>query len=408
MEHLKGKSILLLNLLNPKLTSRRRIKTLESIEVINSYELVFVLCAIIQYKFSGNLIIISKENELSGMVFIDGDIVSIDYPDQENLLGNLIVKDEKLSKFEMGEILKKLNGKKLGEYLVENNYLSSSQLKSYLFAQANSRLTKYMSESTLRINFNFDGESSENAVIHGNEYYQMLYCWIFNLFTDEWLEKYRSFYSPLNFMIVTENKNEVQLHFKSFQQLSQFFNTLKAAKKKDVTYYELIAMLNVSAEDEVRLVHFMVLIGVLVENKQVKIRNSAAYSAQFKEAKYLILRKKYFDAAGILKKISSSTYYDEKVHFYFLWIKLHGAFYNNNVVDLAKINKEILAISINTVGAGDYNYARALVAANLKNSVETENFYKKAVECDNEYVQFPISKLNNDSIWSTFRKFIGS
>ena len=173
------KNNLLLDLISPGLTSRRRIKILEDIEVINSYELVFIFCVIIRYKFSGNLIIVNKNNDLSGIAFIFGDIVRIDYPDHENLLGNIIVKDEIISNYEMQEILSKTQGQKLGQYLVENNHITERQLIRYLYKQAISRLNKYMDDIDLRINFHFDGESTENVIIQRKEYFEALHHWIF-------------------------------------------------------------------------------------------------------------------------------------------------------------------------------------------------------------------------------------
>ena len=400
------KNNLLLDLISPGLTSRRRIKILEDIEVINSYELVFIFCVIIRYKFSGNLIIVNKNNDLSGIAFIFGDIVRIDYPDHENLLGNIIVKDEIISNYEMQEILSKTQGQKLGQYLVENNHITERQLIRYLYKQAISRLNKYMDDIDLRINFHFDGESTENVIIQRKEYFEALHHWIFVLYKPEWLEIYRSFYSRLNFTITIPEG--IGAEIQSFELVAHFFEKLRKSTKKKVTFYDLISMISVSAEDEMRLIHFMVLIGVLVENKVVGAKPGSLVSAEFQKAKQLILQKKYFDALGVVNKISSSASYDEKVHFYFLWIKLHGAFHKNNILDLSKIKKEISVINPISVGPADYHYAIALLEANLKNDTESRLHYDKAVGFEKAYARFPISKnVESDSIWLMIKNKMG-
>lgn len=400
------KTNLLLDLISPKLTSRRRVKMLESIQIINSYELVFILCAIIRYKFSGNLIVVNKNNDLSGIEFICGDIVRIDYPDHENLLGNLIVKDEILSRYEMQEIVSKTKGKKLGQYLVENSHISQQQLRKYLIRQARSRLNNYMNDIDLRMNFHFDGESNQEVIIQGKEYSEALYHWIFKVYKSEWLEIYRNFYSRLNFTIAT--LDGISPDIQKFDLAMNFFEILKKSAKKKVTYYDLISMIKVSAEDETRLIHFMVLIGVLVENKIVAAKRGDQQLEQFASAKQLILQRKYFDALGLVNNISSASVYDGKVHFYFLWIKLHGAFYQNNILDLAKIKRDISGINPVSVGLANYHYVNALLGAVLKDNNECSIHYAKAVEIDKAYERFPILKNEKSgSTWSILKKKMG-
>lgn len=219
-----------MDLISPRLTSRRRIKILESIQVIHSYELVFIFCAIIRYKFSGNLIVVNKNNDLSGIEFICGDIVRIDYPDHENLLGSLIVKDEILSKYEMQEIVTKTSGKKLGQYLVENSHITQRQLIKYLIRQARSRLNNYMNDIDLRMNFHFDGESNQEIIIQDKEYFEALHHWIFVVYKIEWLEIYRNFYSRLNFTIAT--LDGISPDIQKFNMVLNFFEILKKSAKK--------------------------------------------------------------------------------------------------------------------------------------------------------------------------------
>ena len=155
----------LLSLVDSKRKSKSKVDILNNIEAINGYDLVFVLGLIMRDNFSGNLIIVNEENMLSGITFIYGDIVKVDYPDQQHLLGNLIVENEILSKFEMQEIVEKRGGVRLGDYLVDNNYITQQQLRKLLFSQTNLRLTKYLNSLNIRIKFTFDGESNDSVDI---------------------------------------------------------------------------------------------------------------------------------------------------------------------------------------------------------------------------------------------------
>ena len=123
----------LLMLIDPKIKTLQKTEILNQIETINGYDLVFILSFITRNNYSGNLIIVNEEDYLSGITFIYGDIVKVDYPDQEHLLGNLIVDNEILSKFEMQDIIQKSGGLRLGDYLVDNQFITQQQLRNLLF-----------------------------------------------------------------------------------------------------------------------------------------------------------------------------------------------------------------------------------------------------------------------------------
>lgn len=409
---------LLFNLIDVNISARSRTKILDEIETINGYDLVFVLSAIIRNKFSGHLIVVNEENELSGITFIYGDIVRIDYPDQANLLGNLVVQEEVISKSEMETILKQPSSKRMGQYLLENSHLSNEQLSYFLFKQSQLRLTKYIQDQKVRFNFNFDGESSETTVVSNIKFYQILHALIFKNFSSVWLREYANFYSKMNFSI--NFSQEIYKNFKDLDFISAAFENIKNSGKKSMSYFELLAVANLEESYSIKLVHFMILTGFFTLHVKssltaIKAKNSQAESDILKldrqKVRDLILAQNYFEAFGYINKCSGLVGSNAQVNFYYIWMKLHGSFYNNFSLDINKITKVFTEVDPNSVGLGNYYYVKALLQASKKDIDGSLAAYEKAVQCAHIYLKHPIIKngrfFKNTGFLASIKKIVG-
>ena len=400
----------LLGLIDFSKTSRQRIKSLELIEDLNGYDLVFILCLIIRSKFSGNLIVISEQNEFSGVIFDHGDIVKIDYPDQENLIGNLIVQEEIITKEKLDEITANLPIKLIGQYLIEKKYITKEQLQLLLFKQSKFRLAKYMDSSLVAVNFNFNKEQVEAALVSHSGYYEILYAMIFQYYQPEWLTKYSDYYSKKFFSI--SDINEELSVLESFDLIWPACEKLQKSSKKCLSHKELIARIAANDLEGIRLLHFLVLTGVvLVVNEMintesptptpVKITSEGAtvptndLPTDLKLTKKYLLDQKPFDAFAVLNKYSSLINSNELIHFYFIWIKIHGAYYNNYMLSTEKISAELDQINAASIPPGDYYYVKALLEAQMKNTDNSLMYYSKALANDVIFVSYAIRKRLN-------------
>ncbi|MEK6627594.1 MAG: hypothetical protein AABY53_03120 [Bdellovibrionota bacterium] len=416
MEH--DKIELLFNLIDVKISARARTKILDEIETINGYDLVFVIATIIRYRFSGHLIVVNEQNELSGITFIYGEIIRIDYPDQENLLGNLVVQEELISQNEMEDILKQPASKKMGQYLLENGHLSSDQLANFLFKQSQSRLAKYIQDNKVRFNFNFDGESHEVAVVSNIKFYQILHTLIFNNFNSAWLREYVNFYSTRDFSI--NFSEEVYKNFKDLEFISEAFTNISHVGKKKLSYFELLAVASLEESHNIKFIHFMILTGffVLLDKPTTDTKRSKSQQAtpdvlsiDFTKVRGLIMTQNYFEAIGYINKSAAIVGSKDQVNFYFVWMKLHGSFHNNFLLDINKISKVFAAINPNMVGEGNYYYVKALLHASLKDIDACLAAYDKALQTESFYLKYPLIKngrfYKNTGFFTTFKKLFG-
>lgn len=391
----------LLMLIDPKIKTLRKTEILNQIETISGYDLVFILSFITRNNYSGNLIIVNEEDYLSGITFIYGDIVKVDYPDQEHLLGNLIVDNEILSKFEMQEIIQKSGGLRLGDYLVDNQYITQQQLRNLLFKQTKLRLTKYLSSLSIRIKFTFDGESSDSVLINKIDYTDILYNWIFKNFNSAWLDAYGDFYTKCSFSaeMGTQEFNTL----KDFPEVYDLAFKFSQFKKSNVSYNEIFKAAHTTRNHIFRMLHFLVLSGFVNLVKPRDFQNTEAAQAErtdllstldmdLKRAQESLLNKKYFAAFGLLNKYSALTSTHPTVSFYFIWIKLIGAYYNNHMIDIVKVAQDFNQIDYFKMNPGEFYYVRALLQAVQKKYRESDESFMRAVDYNKMYRHFPINE----------------
>lgn len=391
----------LLNLVNVKRKSKLKVDILNNIETINGYDLVFILGLMMRDNFSGNLIIVNEENLLSGITFIYGDIVKVDYPDQEHLLGNIIIENEVLSRFEMQEIMQKCAGKRLGDYLIENNYITLQQLRKLLFTQTSLRLTKYITSLSVRIKFTFDGQSNDNVLISKVDFTDLLYKWIFNNFKDEWLEDFGHYYEK-NYFSCDMGMNELQT-LKDYPEVYNLAYKVAQLKKASVPFSELLKVANLPRPQLLKIMHFMLLSGALYVSRTKDIDINARLSeARNKELlqnleqdlikiQSNLLNKKYFEALGLLNKYSPFIKSHVTVCFYFIWIKLIGAYYNNHLIDIKKITQDLFDLDYFKINPAEFYYVRALLHAVERKYKESDESFKLAVSYNPIFKRYPIN-----------------
>lgn len=399
----------LLSIISPKLTSVKRIKLMDDLEAIRGYDLVFILCLIVRNRYSGILNIVSENNELSSIAFIYGDIVKVDYPDPENIMGTIIVESEIMSKYEMDEIFARSGGERLGDYLINNKHVTEMQLRNILFKQSKHRLTKYINEENLRISFTFDGQSNESVLISSANFFEILYKWLFEVYDIKWLRNYAEYYSRNLLQINFSNDGYVIL--KEFPELKQFSDSLQNTLEKKMSYRDAYRNAEMTEDTFARTIHYMVLAGFII------IRKSRVYSEMIQaslttdesklikdlaQAKVLMLNKKYFEAFGVMIKYSSISSSHEKVKFYSIWVKLIGAFYNKHLLDLNGISKKLNELDMYQIDPAEFYYVKSLLAASQKNFQESDEHFSKAVNYDKIYKKYPINE--NSSFMGLIKK----
>ena len=125
----------------------------------------------------------------------------------------------------------------------------------------------------------------------------------------------------------------------------------------------------------------------------------------------LILTHKYYDALGIMNKYSTLMNSNDLIRFYFIWIKLHGAFYNDFLLDINRISTELSQIDQALVGHANYYYVLGLLESCKNRPKESLEYFTKAVVTEDSFARFPIQKKQINasvSLWDKIKKVISS
>lgn len=408
----------LTSLLDINLTRRECIKVLDLADSISGHDLFHIINLIIRNKFSGNLVIISESDEISGIQFIKGNISKIDLQDQDSSLGALMVQDNLIKKDELQELIGDLPEKKSDIILIENKKLTEPQVIQLLLKQTNLRLLKFIQIANIRVNFNLEENKQAPFALSDVHYYKILYNLIYRFYKDEWIQEYKSFYSLQSFSIYLSDEalNGIQ----NFQLIHAICEKLIKIQKSRLSYTELITGTDSQNDDATKLVHFLVLAGFII------LQNSASSTNQqhnqqhveigsmvpdFKNVKKFVLTRKYYDALGIMNKYSALMNTNDLVRFYFIWIKLHGAFYNNFLLDINKISTELSQTDPAIVGPANYYYVLGLLEACKSRPKESSAYFAKAVAAEDTFARFPIQKIQHNepvSLWNKIKKVISS
>ena len=110
-----------------------------------------------------------------------------------------------------------------------------------------------------------------------------------------------------------------------------------------------------------------------------------------KQVQIHLLKKRYFEAFGILNKYSALMKTHPTVNFYFIWIKLMGAYYNNHLIDIKKISQDFFELDYFKVNPGEFYYVRALLLAVQRQYKESDDYYHRAVTYNVLFRNYPIN-----------------
>ena len=414
------KFIDLVSLIDINLTHRESLKILEKTDTLSGYDIFFIISLIIRNKFSGNLVIISENDDVSGVQFIKGNISKVDFSDETSSMGNIMIHDKLITSSQLKQFSQNIPENELDQILMENLKLQPAQIIQLLLKQSNHRLLKLMQIPNIRINFNLNEHKNQTLFLSDLNYLNILYNLIYRFFKNDLLKDYQEFYSTQNFSIYLSEQNLNVI--KDFQFINEICQKLKNVTKQKITYEELITIIELGNNDSIKVVHFLILTGfILIHTSNSPLNVNAQKLEQDIEVNFLlndltnvkkyILAHKYYDALGIMNKYSGLMNSNDYVRFYFIWIKLHGAFYHNFILDISKISSEISKIDQAIVGFANYSYVLALLEACRKNSTESALYYNKAVSAEESFARFPILKKAKDapvSIWDKIKKVVSS
>lgn len=194
----KPKAMIHQFLAKEEITAKERMRAVDEADTIHGFDLPWIFSLLMYEKVSGHLNVISAEGNVSGVGFMDGNIVQVYLDDRRSFFGVLMVEYGFISQEELDEVTKVTgNAKKLGEKLVEANVLSPHAIQIVMAEQQNIRLSKIIAPSSFKVNFIEAEDMRVNAYTDRQAFGDLLNEWLVSKYSLDWL---KSFYTQwMNF-----------------------------------------------------------------------------------------------------------------------------------------------------------------------------------------------------------------
>ncbi|MES3038265.1 MAG: response regulator [Bdellovibrionota bacterium] len=169
-------------------SDREKKKLIESLESVSGYDLPFIYSMLSQTKSSGHLNIYAPDKSVFGVTFAEGCIVGVDIEDTKTYLGAMLIESGYVRPDDVQHALNDKSPRKIGQKLIDNYKLSPHAFDLVLMDQMNLRLSRTISEASLKINFSLSSIELTNPCIDGEKLQNYLHDWIASKIPTQWLK----------------------------------------------------------------------------------------------------------------------------------------------------------------------------------------------------------------------------
>ncbi|MEK7356642.1 MAG: response regulator [Bdellovibrionota bacterium] len=319
------------------LTHKERMKAVNDASEVHGFDLPWIFSALMHPRINGHLNIVSADGEVCGVGFWKGNIVQVNQKDAKSYFGVLMVEYGFITQAEIEEVMKATGRtKKMGERLVEANMLSPHAIQIVMAEQQGLRLSKTISETTVKVNFIDSDEMREDALLDRIALTDLMNEWLNSKLTGAWLKSSYMPWLKYNVKRTPEFDKNHRVHLiPAVQRCPGVVDLLLRATNLEVALVELQG----SHED-----HFYPALHALITSRQLRFGEITSINVDSGSQKkrleklYIDLEKRnYFERLGITP---SSKDADIKRAYHELAKILHPDKLNpetpNEVRDLAK------------------------------------------------------------------------
>lgn len=245
-----------------KQSSKDGFKILDQVESVSGFDILFILQFILESKVSGYLNIIDNDNNITGVSFSEGSIVKVDFPDQENLLGNLLVQFGYLTAQELQD-MEPDQLKKIGEKLIKDGKITEEKLIIVLRTQMVRRLENYLHLDSYQINFvRYDQVINVHtrAQISYLDFLQIAWVWISKLLDYQSIQKF--YLEWMHKDILGQSFDVEKIHLNTFDKA--YFKEVVFSTIKFKNLFDLIRNYSENIPKFFMYFHFAILSRALV------------------------------------------------------------------------------------------------------------------------------------------------
>lgn len=285
--------------LNRDIKLRKLIKVINDSEGLHNFDLPWVFKVLIDNKATGHLNIACTNGDIAGVGFSEGRIVQVNIKNEASLLGLLLVEQGYLDRADLNEALEdNANNKRIGQYLVEHNYVSPHSINIVLKEQLLWRLKRLIADSQMELNFVKSNDVATIATIEESDFIQFMIETIEVTMREDWLKTH---YLPLSQNLIELNPEKIDEISKSrmYPFVSRTLPSIEAQLQRGTSIEELLTN-NSSIEASVlRLLHFFNIMGYIEISNSHKTLNFSHQTKRLQKLQVDLENKNYFERLGV-------------------------------------------------------------------------------------------------------------
>lgn len=183
-----GRKLLYQMFAKDKVSNREKRKIIESLEEVSGFDLPFIYSLLVETGSSGYLNIYEGKGSVSGISFSNGDIVNVDVDDEKTFLGEMLIQSGYVLPEDVQATLKERADRRMGFRMIRAGRLSPHALDLVLTEQMNIRLSRTISDQTIRINFAAADVERAGPYIDSERLQDFLHDWIASKISVNWLK----------------------------------------------------------------------------------------------------------------------------------------------------------------------------------------------------------------------------
>jgi|GEM_PF-1209818 len=278
---------------------RNLIRTINSCEGLHNFDLLWVFSVLSAAKVSGHLNIACTNGDIAGVGFLEGQIVQVNIKNEESLLGLLLVDHGFLDREDLDVAVTKMSeNNRIGQILVESNYVSPHAIDIVLKDQLMWRLKRLISDSQMELNFVSSKQVTAMVTINHRDNQEFYAETLEQVVREDWLKTH---YLPLMQNIVGINKDsEVRLNsLKHTPFVSRIYSLLATPLQNGTTLDELLGQHPDHESAILKVMHFLNLNHCLRFTEVAKNSNLTNQVKRLTRLKSELETKNYFERIGV-------------------------------------------------------------------------------------------------------------
>lgn len=287
-------------------STREKRKLIESIEEISAYDLPFIYSLLAETKSSGYLNIYFSDGSVSGIAFSNGCIVAVDVEDKATYIGELLIQSGYVSPSDIQKALQSKNNQRLGQRLISSNLMSPHALDLTMIEQMNVRLTKTISEKTVKLNFSASEVELTQPNIDSELLLNYLHDWIASKLPINWLKNLYVMWAGHQIIPSSHLRSD---HPCMKMNLIQNLDGIYEKLNKRTTLSELLSVREYNQAALYKALHFLVTKGLIYFSRNISFDNMDEHFEYLSKLKSQIENKSDFE---MLEGLGLTQYNDSE------------------------------------------------------------------------------------------------